>query len=168
MDKLNRYLALSAAMLAVLFVLSAHVGAAQTGPGKAPAAATTYYMRAQVIPAEYTAVGASVTGGSEGTKAGASLWANGINSNWLTGDYTIYFAVFVFSSAAETGKVEFKVISPSKATVYSYSFPSEQVPAGEDWFTFAAKANYSSAGLYFAEWYFNGNLDGWTPLNFSA
>lgn len=170
MSKLTRYFALSAAVLVLSFALPAQAGAVHTAVHTGPsAAAPAYYLRAQVIPAESTAVGSSpLTGGSGGAKSGESLWANGVNANWLTGSYTIYFLVLTMSSHPETGKVLFKVISPSQATVYSYSFPSEQVPQGVSWYAFAAKANYAKPGLYFAEWYFGSTLDGWAPLNFTA
>lgn len=169
MRKLNIWAVLGAAVLGLFFALPAQVGSAQSIADKEAAAAGVDYVEAQIIPAESTAVGdGPLTGGSAGEKGGEALWANGVSDIWVTGDYTINFLVLVFSSHAETGNVEFRVVSPSKATVYRYSYPSEQLPQGEYWFNFAAKANYATPGLYFAEWYLGNKLDGWAPLTFNA
>ena len=160
---------LGAALVGSLCWLPAAAGAAPHGAHDRTDAASKYYLQAEIIPADDTAVGNSaMSGGSAGVKVGESLWANGVSDVWLTGNYTINFAVFVFSSHAESGDVEFKVVSPSKATVYSYSFKSENLPKGEDWFTFAAKANYATPGVYFAELYLGSNLDGWIPMTFNS
>lgn len=152
-------LALTSAAVAVLCLAAQ---AAQAG------ASTKYYLRAQVIPAEFTALGNSLSSGSDATKAGYALTANGINANWATGDYTVHFVVLAFSSESQTGSVEFRILSPKKAVVYHYSWTSEQIPKGESGFTISAEADYAAPGVYFAEWLFDGNLDGWAPLNFSA
>jgi|GEM_PF-3227663 len=138
-------------------------------PAPANAATSTYYMRAQIIPAQYAAVGTALTGGENGTKNGFGLVANGINSNWGTSaSGTIHFIVFTFSSRAETGTVSFKVVGPSGGTVYSYSFGREQVPAGPNWYAISAQGNYAAPGLYFAEFYFGSSMIGWAPLNLNS
>ena len=114
------------------------------------------------------AVGNSLTGGGAGTKSGYAMNVNGISADWATGNYSIDFVIITTSSHAETGTVVFKVVSPANHVVYKYSWGSETVPKGVDWFTAEAKGNYNAPGVYFAEWYFGGNLDGWEPLNFSA
>jgi hypothetical protein len=155
-----KHLAAASAVLGALAISTA-----------APAGATTasYYLRAQVIPAEYITVGSALAGGNTGTKAGFALSANGISGNWATSaNGSVHFVVLTFSSHAETGTVVFRVLGPNNKTVYNYSFGSEQVPAGADWFGVTAQGNFSAPGLYFAEWLFNNNLDGWAPLNFSA
>jgi hypothetical protein len=133
------------------------------------AAASTYYMRAQVIPASYLAVGSALQGGENGTKYGYSLIANGISGTWsTTQNGTVHFVVLTFSSHAETGTVSFKVVGPNGGTVYRYSFGSEQVPAGADWFTLSAQGNYATPGLYFGEFFFGSSMIGWAPLNFTT
>ena len=168
MYKPVKWAAPSIAALSLVLALPSQAGSTQNLAPKKPASSASYYLSAQVIPASYVAVGSSLTGGADGTKYGDALSANGINNDWDTGSYTIDFAVLVFSSQAESGNVEFKVVSPSNATIYTYSWPSDQIPKGTDWFTVGAKANFTAPGLYFAEWDFNGKLDGWAPLNFSA
>ncbi len=133
------------------------------------AATSTYYMRAQVIPAAYLAVGNALSGGEDGTKYGFGLIANGVNGDWATSQNgTVHFVVLTFSSRAETGTVSFKVVGRSGATVSSYSFGHEQVPAGADWYTLNAQGNYSTPGLYFAEFFFGSTMIGWAPLNFTS
>lgn len=169
MIKARTWAALGAAALCLSF---ASPGQAGGSPARTPAkhaAAAKYYLRAQIIPAEATAIGNySLTGGSAGVNGGESLWANGLGANWSTGDYTVDFVVLVFSSQAEVGNVEFKVVAPDQAVVYSHSYPSDHLYRGTTWFTIAVKADYSAAGVYFAEWYLGSALDGWAPLNFSA
>jgi hypothetical protein len=114
------------------------------------------------------AVGNSLTGGGAGTKTGYAISANGISGNWATGKYSIDFVIITTSSQAETGTVAFKVVAPSNHVVYQYSWGSETLPKGVDWFTTVAKGDYTAPGVYFAEWYFGSNLDGWEPLNFGA
>ena len=181
MRKPNRSVVVGAALAGLTLALPAQPSSAQS-PGhvstvstghvsnghESNAATSTYYLRAEVIPAQYLSVGDALTGGANGTKYGDALNANGINNNWTTGSYTIDFAVLVFSSHTETGKVTFKVVSPSDHAVYQYSYGTEQLPKGTDWFSVEAKANYSAPGLYFAEWFLGSNMDGWAPLNFSS
>ncbi len=154
--------------LALTFALAAPA-AAGAADRRSHSSAASYFLQAEILPAADTAVGSTaLSGGTSGVKFGESVWANGVADVWTTGSYTINFLVFVFSSRAEKGKAEFKVVSPTKATVYNYSFTSTSLPQGEDWFTFAAKADYAATGTYFAEFYFDGHLDGWIPLSFSA
>lgn len=154
---------LGGALASVLaFALMVGTSSAQTKP-----ASSGFWMRAQVIPAEYTAVGNSLSGGGDGTKYGYGLTLNGVNGTWKAGSYTIDFVVLTFSNKKESGTVSFKVVGPAGKVVYSYSWPSTQVPT-TDWFTVAAKGNYATPGVYFAEVYFNSNQIGWTPLNVTS
>jgi len=154
----------------VLVVLGAlYVALATLLPAPASFAASTYYMRAQIIAAPYIAVGNALNGGQSGTKYGYSLVANGISGNWATGQNgTVHFVVLTYSSQAETGTVSFKVVGPSGSTVSSYSFGREQVPRGANWYAINASGNYSTPGLYFAEFFFGSTMIGWAPLNFSS
>ncbi len=156
------------AIASLTMSVPAPAGAAQSFAPKQPSASPANYVRAQVIAATSVAVGNSLTGGGAGTKSGYAMSLNGISGDWVTGNYSIDFAIITTSSQAGTGTVTFKVVGPGNRVVYHYSWGSETVPKGVDWFTTVAKGNYTSPGLYVAEWYFAGNLDGWEPLNFSA
>jgi hypothetical protein len=71
----------------------------------------------------------------------------------------------VFSAKAETAKVQFKMVSPRNATIYTYTWSSKL--ADTNWYAAYAKGTYSSAGTYFAEVYVAGALEGWAPVVFN-
>jgi hypothetical protein len=167
MKRPNRVAVLSTALAGLTLALPAQTSLAQSAE-HSPATSSTYYLRAEIFPASYLAVGDALNGGGDGTKNGYAMTANGINNNWATGSYTIDFVVLVFSSQAKAGNVTFKVVSPSNAVAYQYSWGTEQLPKGADWFAVEAKGNYAAPGLYFAEWFLGGSMDGWAPLNFSS
>ncbi|HTV10931.1 MAG TPA: hypothetical protein VME20_03645 [Acidimicrobiales bacterium] len=131
------------------------------------AASPRNYIQAEILPAATFAVGASLTGGPDGKDYGAALTANDISNSWstCTSSCTLDFAFFVFSSRQETTPVEFRVLSPSNATIYKYTWDSKLDQT--NWYSVFAKADYTEAGTYFAEVYIGSTLEGWVPVVFA-
>jgi hypothetical protein len=138
-------------------------------------AALPFQWEASIIPAEELAVGNSLPGGDDGVSYGYDLVANGI-TGWYTTctescDYR--FAIFTFTNEAVTASITFKIVGPSSATVYNYTWSAEKLPKGADWFWVGAKGNFGTTGNYDAEVYgtlaatSKAVLLGWIPLLFT-
>jgi len=123
-------------------------------------------IQAEIIPAATFAVGKSFSGGPDGNGYGIGMTANDISNSWTTcpARCTLDFVFFVFTDRDQSAEVQFKVISPTDATVYQYSWSSHLLPT--NWFAAYAKGNYSAPGTYFAEVFVGGKLDGWAPVVF--
>ena len=127
------------------------------------AAAPKTEIQAEIIPAATFAVGTSLSSGPDGKNYGVGLTANDISNSWATctSTCTLDFVFFIFSNLNEPAKVQFKMLSPSNATVFQYNWSSKLVAT--NWYTVYAKAIYKTAGTYFAEVYVSGQLSGWAP-----
>ncbi len=135
---------------------------------KVPQATTPkLYLQAAIIPAATFAVGTSASGGPDGRSFGYGLSASGIDNSWAVCTCAMDFAIFVFTNEADTANVEFKMVSPSNHVVYHYTWPSDKLGVGGNWFSMIAKGAYTAPGTYFAEVDVAGQLDGWIPLKFS-
>jgi hypothetical protein len=124
-------------------------------------------IQAEIIPAATYAVGKSLSGGPDGKNYGIGLTANDISNSWNTcsSTCTLDFVFFVFTNKDQTADVQFKVLSPTDATVYKFTWTSHLVPT--NWYAVSAKGNYRTAGTYFAEVYVSGKLEGWAPIVFT-
>jgi hypothetical protein len=143
-----------------LFFLAAalSLGLAIVGPATGEAGArqpmvqakSTPEWSAEIIPAAEVAVGNSLTGGNSGVNDGYSLSANGVNNYDATCSSKCYyhFVFLTFTNAALTASIQFKIVGPTGATVYGYTFPSEKIPVGTDWFTISADGNFGMPGTY--------------------
>ena len=127
-------------------------------------------MQAAILPVSTFALGGSLPSGPDGRTYGYSFMANGIENSWdlCSTSCTIDFAVFLQSNQPATATVQFKVVSPSGATVYEYSWPSDKISAGANPFSVYANGTYSSAGTYYAELFVGSQLEGWAPVVFSS
>jgi hypothetical protein len=128
---------------------------------------------AEIIPAAEVAVGNALSGGDGGVGNGYALSANGVNNYdaTCTGKCYYHFVFFTFTNAAVTASLQFKILGPTGATVYSYTFRSEKVPVGTDWFTINAEGNFSMPGTYEALVYGTSattTLLGSVPLLFAS
>lgn len=139
------------------------------GPRAAAATASTKLRyQAEILPAGTFAIGTSLPSGPDGRGYGYALNANDIDNSWATckATCTSDFVFFVFTNQADSAKVEFKMVSPTGATVYQYTWNSK-LAVGGNWYYTYAKGNYSTPGTYFAEVYVNSGLAGWIPDVFS-
>jgi hypothetical protein len=137
-------------------------------------AAPPFQWEASIIPAEELAIGSSLPGGDDGVSYGYDLVANGI-TGWYTtcsSSCGYRFAIFTFTNEAVTAGITFKIVGPSSATVYNYTWPAEKLPKGADWFWVDAKGDFGTSGNYDAGVY--GTLAGgkavllgWIPLLFT-
>ncbi len=170
----NRFAVVCAASLGILFVFpgSSHLTSSKPSPATAsryvkaesPKAATTVKYEAEILPAGSFSVGTSLSGGPNGSTYGSALTANDIDNAWAcSGTCTLDFVFFVFTNQNETAKVEFKVVSPTGGTTYSYTW-SSHLTVGSDWYSVLAKGNYGTHGTYFAEVYIGSSLAGWVPV----
>jgi hypothetical protein len=125
------------------------------------------YIQAEIIPAATFAVGTSLSGGPDGRNYGYGLTANDVDNSWDVCTCNMYFAFFVFTNEADTANVVFKVVSPGDGVVYNYTFRSQKLGLGGNWFSMVAKGAYTTPGTYFAEVDVNGQLDGWIPVEFN-
>jgi hypothetical protein len=139
------------------------------GAGPAPTSSGAY-MQAAILPVSTFALGGSLSSGPDGRTYGYSLMADGIENSWdlCSTSCTIDFAVFLLSNEAATATVQFKVVNPSGATVYQYSWPSDKISAGGNPFSVYANGTYNTAGTYYAELMVGGQMEGWAPVVFSA
>jgi len=135
---------------------------------KIPEATTSkLYLQAEIIPAATFSIGTSFSGGPDGRGYGFGLNASGIDNSWALCTCDMDFAVMVFTNEADTANVEFKMVSPSNKIVYHYTWTSDKLGTGGNWFSVIAKGAYTAPGTYFAEVDIAGQLDGWVPLRFS-
>ena len=130
-------------------------------------------LAAEIIPAAEVAVGNSLSGGNGGVSDGYALSANGVNNYDATcsGKCYYHFVFLTFTNAAVTASIQFKIVGPTGATVYSYTFSSEKIPVGTDWFTISADGNFSMPGTYEAFVYGTSTtttLMGSIPLLFAS
>jgi hypothetical protein len=150
--------------LKLIFLAAAlSVGLAIVGPATGEAgsrqpmaqAKSTPAWAAEIIPAAQVAVGNALSGGDGGVSDGYALSANGINNydTTCTGKCYYHFVFLTFTNAAVTASLQFKIVGPAGATVYSYTFPSEKISVGTDWFTISAEGNFSLPGTYEASVY---------------
>jgi len=128
---------------------------------------------AEIIPAAEVAVGNSLSGGDGGVSYGYALSANGVNNYDAAciGKCYYHFVFLTFTNAAVTASLQFKIVGPTGATVYSYTFPSGKIPVGTDWFTITAEGNFSAPGTYEAYVYGTSTtttLIGSVPLLFAS
>jgi hypothetical protein len=166
-----------------LFLLAAALtlGLAIVGPATGEAGArqptaqakSTPAWAAEIIPAAEVAVGNSLSGGDSGVSDGYALSANGVNNYdaTCTGKCYYHFVFLTFTNIAVTASLQFKIVGPTGATVYSYTFRSEKIPVGTDWFTISAEGNFSMAGTYEAFVYGTSTtttLLGSVPLLFAS
>ena len=147
-------------MTALSLVLSLALPAsALQAATKAPVAAVSSSLKweASIIPADYMAMVDSSPSGPHGDKSGYGLTANGIDNWYLLcdkGSHCDYrFAIFLFTNAPEKANVTFRVLSPAAKTVYTYTWTSDSLPHGPEWFYADATGNFSAAGTYYAEVY---------------
>jgi hypothetical protein len=135
-------------------------------PSPGPAVPKTE-IQAEIIPAATFAVGKSFSGGPDGKGYGIGMTANDISNSWTTcsSPCTLDFVFFIFTDHDQAADVQFKVISPTGATVYQYSWSSHLVPT--NWFAAYAKGSYRAPGTYFAEVFVAGKLEGWAPIVFA-
>jgi hypothetical protein len=135
-------------------------------PSRGAAAAKTE-IQAEILPAATFGVGKSFSGGPDGNDYGIGMTANDISNSWTTcsSRCTLDFVFFIFTNRDQAAHVQFKVISPTNATVYQYSWSSHLVPT--NWFAAYAKGNYSAPGTYFAEVFVGAQLEGWVPMVFA-
>jgi len=163
---------LAAALSLGLAIVGPATGDAGVGQPMAQAKSTPTWA-AEIIPAAEVAVGNSLSGGDSGVSAGYALSANGVNNYDATcpGKCYYHFVFLTFTNAAVTASLEFKIVGPTGATVYSYTFRSEKIPLGTDWFTISADGNFSVPGTYEASVYgisTTTTLMGSIPLLFAS
>ncbi len=166
-----------------LFFLTAalSLGLAVVGPASGEAGARQVMAQAksaptwaaEIIPAAEVAVGNSLSGGDGGVNDGYALSANGINNYdaTCTGKCYYHFVVLTLTNAAITASLQFKIVGPTGASVYSYTFRSEKIPVGTDWFTITADGNFSKPGTYEVSVYGTSTtttLIGSVPLLFAS
>jgi len=144
-----KLLSLVAAVSLGLSIVGAATGDAGARQPMAQAKSTSAWA-AEIIPAAEVAVGNSLTGGDSGVSDGYALSANGVNNYYVTCTSKCYyhFVFLTFTNAAVTASLQFKLVGPTGATVYSYTFRSEKIPVGTDWFTINADGNFSMPGTY--------------------
>ncbi len=144
-----KLLSLVAAVSAGLSIVGTATGDAGARQPMAQAKSAPAWS-AEIIPAAEVAVGTSLNGGDSGVSDGYALSANGVNNYYVTCPSKCYyhFVFFTFTNAAVTGSLQFKLVGPTGATVYSYTFRSEKIPVGTDWFTINADGNFSVPGTY--------------------